>query len=808
MKANHARVVIVGGGIMGASLAYHLCREGWSDVVLLEKGELTSGSTWHAAGQITHSLGSYTIAKMAGYGIELYDKLETETEQSVTFHKCGSLRVAYSDDEVDYLRFITSVGAVLGHPMEIIGPSEIAKIHPFYNLDGIQAALHTPADGHVDPAGATFALAKGARQMGARVIRHNRVTDIRQTGSGEWRVITEKGEWIAEMVVNAAGTYARQVGAWSGLDLPVVSATHHYLVTETAPELLERDVELPVVRDDALVSGYVRQEQKSGLIGIYEKCDPREIWTEGTPWESENELFDADYDRIMPWLEAALERMPILSNLGIKRVVHGAIAHPPDGLMMLGPAPGLTNYWCACGIPVGIAWGPGAGKYLAQWMVHGAADINMRAFDPRRFGDWASHDYAITKVKEDYVLRHETPYPHRDRPAGRPVRTTTIHNELTERGAVFEQVFGWERPFWYAPQSVEREHILSFRRSKLHDIIGAEARAVREKVGIGDFSAFAKLEVSGRDAEVFLERMCSNRMPRKIGRISLTPLLTESGRIEAETTVVKLGDDHYYLVLAAVLEVRAQDWLKQHVRQGEDVAIANVSDDYGVLVIAGPKSRDLLRRVAHEPLDNDTFPWLTARDIEIAGRALRALRVSFTGELAWELHVPMSSMKDVYGALWKAGQPLALRPFGSLALNSLRMEKAYKTGHELTNEVTIAEADAMRFARLDKDYIGAQVTRREAQSGPRKWCLAYLEVEGSGDDCLGSEAVYLGDKIVGAVSSGGYGHVTGKSLAFAYLAPSAAAPGTRVEVNILGDRRTARVLSEAVWDPQNERMRQ
>jgi dimethylglycine dehydrogenase len=378
---SHARVVIVGGGIMGASLAYHLAREGWGDCLLIEKAELTSGSTWHAAGQVSHSVSHFGLAKMNGYAVDLYPRLEAETGQSVTWHGCGSLRLAYTEDEVDWLRYTLSVGRGLGFNMAVIGPGEIARLHPFYNLDGVLAALHTPDDGHVDPAGATFALAKGARQMGAKVVRHNRVTGIRRLESGEWEVESEAGCVRAEHVVNAGGTYARQIGQWVGLDLPIVNMTHHYLVTDTVPEFLELARELPVVRDDRLVSGYIRMEQKSGLIGIYEKANPNTVWDEGTPWEAEHELFEADLERIEPWLVNAFGRMPVLAELGIKRTVHGAITHPPDGNMLLGPAPGLRNFWCCCGSQVGIAWGPGAGKYLAQWMVHGTAEINMRDFE-------------------------------------------------------------------------------------------------------------------------------------------------------------------------------------------------------------------------------------------------------------------------------------------------------------------------------------------------------------------------------------------------------------------------------------------
>ncbi|MEE2715879.1 MAG: FAD-dependent oxidoreductase, partial [SAR324 cluster bacterium] len=568
---HNARVVIVGGGIMGASLLYHLAKEGWTDSVLIEKGELTSGSTWHAAGQISHSVSHYGLAKINGYGIELYQRIEDETDQAVSWHGCGSLRLAYNTDEVDWLRYTVSVNRGLGHQMEIIGPEEIRKLHPFYNLDGVLAALHTPHDGHVDPAGACFALAKGAKQMGASVIRDNRATDIRATESGEWEVVTEQGSIVCEHVVNAGGTFARQIGEWVGLDLPITNMTHHYLVTDPVPEFQGLAAELPVIRDDRLVSGYIRMEQKSALIGIYEKANPNTVWDDGTPWDSENELFPADYERIMPWLENAMGRMPILENVGIRREVHGAITHPPDGNMLLGPAPGLRNFWCCCGSQIGIAWGPGAGKYLAQWMIHGAAEINMRDFDPRRYGSFADRNYQITKAKEDYLLRHEIPYPGFNRTDGRPKKTSALYQRLHDAGAIYEEIFGWERPRWFAREGLPQQDVHSFRRAPWFEAVGEECRATRERVGIMDLSAFGKIDVSGPDAARLMDRMIANRLPRKICGIVLTHILNEKGTIEAEVTVTRLRDDHFYLASAAFSELRVQDWLEQHRRSGEAV---------------------------------------------------------------------------------------------------------------------------------------------------------------------------------------------------------------------------------------------
>jgi len=803
-----AKIVIIGGGVMGCSLAYHLCKEGETDVVLLEKGELTSGSTWHAAGQITHSVSHYSLAKMAAYGTDLYPRLEDETGQSCTWHGSGSLRIAYTADEVDWIKYTLSVGKGLGHAMEIVGPERIAELHPFYNLDGVRAALYTPHDGHVDPAGVAFAMAKGARMMGATVIRQNRVTGISRD-AGRFVVHTEQGDIEAGRVVNAGGTYARQVGAWVGLNLPIANLLHHYLITDTVPEFEALDKELPVIRDDSQVSGYIRMEQKSGLIGIYEKANAATVWDDGTPWESENELFEPDYDRIMPWLENALERMPILADKGIKSVVHGAITHPPDGNMLLGPS-GVPGFWLCCGSQVGIAWGPGAGKYLAQWMVRGAADVSMRSFDPRRFGARIDDEYRLGKAREDYLLRHEIPYPHLDRPGLRPSHSkcSPLYRALDNRGAVYEDVYGWERPYWYAVNGVEQKHIESFRRSALFDIVGEEVRGLRAHAGIADLSAFAKLEISGADAESFLERVQSNRLPQKTGSVSLTYLVMDNGRIEGETTIVRLAEDRYYLVYAAVREAALLNWLEGEVRRDETVEFDNVSEAYGVVMLAGPAARRILAHCTDAALDNANFRWLSAQQITVAGIAgVRALRVTYTGELGWELHVPMAGMLEVYNALISTPESAGLVHVGSATLNALRMEKAYRSGSEITNEVTISEADVGRFSR-DAGFQGA----RQSLEPATRWVLAYLQldeppIDGVQCDPLGSESVWHDGRPVGQVSSGGYGYDRGRYLAFAYIRPELNRVGEEFEVLVMGSPRRAEIVAQCVYDPDNLRPR-
>ncbi|MFK7752233.1 MAG: FAD-dependent oxidoreductase [Sedimentitalea sp.] len=790
-----ARVVIVGGGIMGVGLAYHLAHEGWRDVVLLEKAELTSGSTWHAAGQITHSTSSFGLGKCVDYNIGLYSgALEAETGQAVTWHGCGSFRLAYTTDEMDWLRHTLSVGRALGFNIELVSPEQVARHHPFYNLDGVLGALHTPDDGHVDPTNVTMAMAAGARALGVQIVRQCRATNITRQGD-DWRVDTELGAITCEHVVNAGGTYARQIGLWSGLQLPMTSMTHHYFVTDPVPEFADLGRELPVIRDDCKVSGYIRMEQKRGLIGIYEKANPNAVWLDHCPWEAENWLFPPDYDRVMPWLEESLNRMPVLANLGIARDVHGAISHPPDGNPLIGPAPGVRNYWCCCGTQIGIGWGPGLSRALAQWMVHGAADISMRDYDPRRFGGYATPDWQVTKAREDYCLRHEIPFPHFNRHAGRPVKPSPLYDTLQVKGAVFEEVYGHERPRWFAPQGTPAQDEYGFGRTGVHAHVAGECHAVRTAAGIMDITAFAKIEVAGPTARALLERLCANRLPQKPGGITLTHMLNARGRIELECTVVCLSPTRFYLVCAAFFEQRLLDHLAAH---GE-AELINRSDDWAALALNGPNAQKILGACTTADLSQKAFRWLSAQQITIAGHQVWALRLSYAGELGWELHMPNAAVVSVYSALWAAGAGLGLRDYGSFAMNALRMEKGFKGASELTNEVTLAEADVERFARSDLPYLG-----RMASPPPKRWVCAYLQIEPDGQfDGHGGEAVLHDGAVVGSTASVVFAPSVAKILAFAYITPAAAQPGTRLEVVIHAAPRAAIVLGQAAYDPNN-----
>ena len=806
---SHARTVIVGGGNMGCGLLYHLAEEGWTDSVLVEKGELTSGSTWHAAGQCPHFVGSYNLAKIHHYSNLLYPKLEKITGQYVSWHGCGGVRLAYTDVEVDWFKQVAGFAANIGFEMEIIGPNEIKSIVPYLNVDGVKAGVRTFTDGHVDPAGVCNAMAAGAEQMGAKIERRTLVTDINQLPSGEWEVVTDKGNIACEHVVNAAGCYARQVAQMVGADVPITNMLHQYFVTDTVEEFVEADTEMPVIRDPQ-ASCYYRQEQNSGLIGVYETAEDgaAEAWApRGIPeWDDENELFEADYERSMPHLEAVLKRMPIWVELGIKRVVHGAIPHTPDANSLLGPTGGLVNYWMCCGSAIGIAQGAGAGKYLAQWMVHGDSEINMHEFDPRRFGSWTNESYVRAKSFEDYNRMYALPAPGEELPTGRLLRTTPIYDKLRNQGCVSTVAFGWERPKWFSTDGREEDY--SFRRNNLFDLIGKECKAVREAVGVLDLSSFAKFDVTRADAEAHLNRLYANRVARKDGGIVLAHMLSPEGRILSESTITRLAKDRYYVLSGASWEIQDMDRLMAGIVDGDDVKVENVTNAFGVLVVAGPRSRNVLAALTDVDLTNQSFKWLTAQEIEVAGVALRALRINYIGELGWELHTPMDRLAELYDAVWQAGQDHGIANFGVYAVNSLRMEKAYRSsGVELTNEITLIEADMERFMGADKDdFIGRAATLQRKQDGIVAQ-LVYGEIDADDADVRGGEVIWAGNECIGVATSGDYGYATGKSLFFAYVEPDHAKPGASFEIEVLGERHSATVLVEAAYDPANERLR-
>jgi dimethylglycine dehydrogenase len=806
---SQARVVVVGGGMMGVGLLQHLAEEGWKDIVLVEKGELTSGSTWHAAGQCPSFIGDYTMAMIHHHSNTLYPKLEEMTGQYTSWHGCGGIRLATTQAELEWFKHVSDIAKHIGYRLEVIGPDEIRRINPFVDTTGVIAGAWTLDDGHVDPAGTCNAMAKVATNLGASIAKHTRVTDINLRPSGEWEVVTDKGNIVCEHVVNAAGCYARKISQMVGSDVPFCNTEHQYFITEPIQEFIDRDEEIPVMRDPS-ASAYYRQEQNSALIGIYETQAATQAWrnNDGAPtWESDSELFEADFERVIPHFEKVMERMPIWADAGIKSVVNGAIAHTPDDNPLLGPAGGLRNFWLCCGASIGIAQGAGCGKYLAQWIVHGDADVNMASLDPRRFGEWSDETYTRAKAFDAYTQMYALHIPGEEREAGRGCRVTPIYQTLADKGCVYTEAFGWERPKWFSLDGREEE--LSYRRNNVFEVVAAECQTVSERVGVIELSSFSKFDVSGPDAGAFLDRIFANRMPAKMGGIKLAHLLSETGRIQTEATVTRIEEDRYYILTGSAWQVKDLDALTRAVAEGEKVEISDVTDDWGNLIVAGPRSRDLLAKLTDADLSNASFRWLTGKPIEIAGVPCRALRVNYVGELGWELHHPMDRMSELYAAICEAGAEYGIADVGVYAVNSLRMEKCYRgMGGDLTNEISPIEAGLDRFVDMKKDYFVGREALERIEKADVALELVYLEVDALDADCMGGEPIHASGRVIGVTTSGGFGHRIQKSLAFAYVEPAFAKVGTQFEVEVLEDRRMATVLeSEPAYDPTNERLR-
>jgi len=803
---SHAKVGIIGGGIMGVSLLYHLAKEGWKDLVLLEKGELTSGSTWHAAGQCPHFVGSYNLAKVHHHSTELYKKLEQETGQATGWHGCGSLRLAYKQEDLEWFHYVKGILDNVGSPAKIISTQEIPKIHPFIKSNGIIGALHTPEDGHTDPSSTTNAMAIGARNGGAKIYRHNRVIDIKSRPSGEWELITEKGIIICEHVVNAAGSYCPEVGHMVGLkNIPSINMIHQYLVTEEHPAIKKLKKELPVVRDPHS-SCYLRQEGKGLLIGIYEK--DAKCWAlDGMDWKFNMELLEPELDRLEEHLKKGMDRIPQFRDVGIKKMICGPITHTPDGNFLAGPAPGLKNFWMFCASSVGIAQGGGAGKYMAQWMTYGDADINMLEFDPRRYLSWAHKDYAIAKSIDEYKRMYVTPLPNEGLDVGRPIKKTPIYKKLKDQGAIYIDAFGWERPKWFAETGMQEKY--SYKRSNAFPYVQKECEAVYNSVGVLDLSTFTKCEISGEGSEAFLNRLCANRIPKKDGSIVLTHMLNAKGRIQSELTITRLPNNLFYVLSSTASEIRDFDWFNRHVSEREKVNIKNVTQDYGVLILVGPKSRTVLSQLTSQNLNNNDFPWLKGKEILINKIPVRALRVNYVGELGWELHHPMDQMVSLYDAIYEVGKKENIVNFGTYAVNSMRMEKAYRGwGSELTGEISLVEAGMDRFFNLKKknNFFGAKALQEKVQSGV-DIKLVYLDVDADNADAMGNEPIYYKNKIVGVTTSGSYGFRVKKSLAFGYVKSDLMNAGSELEIAIQGQRRKAKILDSAVYDQDNQKLK-
>ena len=802
----HARLVVIGGGIVGVSVLYHLTKLGWSDVALVEKNDLTHGSTWHAAGLLPLFNMSYSVGQIHKYSVDLYQSLEDETGQAVGFHKTGNLRLATNRERMDEYHKYCGTANTIGVPFEMITPNQIAALWPLCNPDGLVGALFHPHDGHVAPADVTMALAKGARDGGAEISRRTKVTGIERSGGGEWRVKTDQGDIACEHVVTATGSWAREIAAMVGLDLPVIAVEHQYLVTDEIPELVERQKaglpELAVLRESD-ASYYMREERQGLILGPYEKGAP--AWAvDGVPENFGQELLAPDIDRLEPHIDAAVARVPMFGKAGIKDCINGPIPYTPDGNPLIGPAFGLRNYWLAEGFSFGITAAGGAGKYLAEWIVEGESSLDMLDMDPRRFGAYANKTYARLKNEEAYEHIFVIHYPDEERPAARPAKTSPCHQRLAERGAVWGQRYGWERPNWFAPQGVEAKDVWSFRRTNYFADVGNECRTVRERAAVIDITSFAKFQVSGPGAERFLDRLLARRPPARMGRMGLAHALTPSGGVRSEFTITRDGPESFYLVSSGAAERYDHDLLSKNRPDDGSVAVDNVTTAHGVLVLVGPRARDVLAKLTDADLSNEAFPWLTGRHIDLGLAPVRALRVNFVGALGWELHHPIEYQNYLFDALVEAGDEFGLGMCGMRAMDSLRIEKSYRMwGQDLTTEYSALEAGLDRFVHLDKvDFVGRDALIAQKKRGvPQRFVT--LEVEADDADPLGNEPLYRDGAMIGRATAGAYGHTVGKSLALAYVRPGAAEPGTALEIEILGERRPAIVIAPSPHDPEN-----
>ena len=793
-----ARVVVIGGGVMGVSLLYHLAKKGWRDVMLVEKQELTAGSTWHAAGLCTHFAHDLTIQGLRAHSVRLYrDVLPAETGLAVDFHACGAMRVTRSRERMAEFRHVSGLAKFAGFDLPIIGPAEIAALHPLARTEGLIGGIHEPLDGHVDPSQATQAMAAGARALGARIVRHNTVEGIERTAGGEWRVRTLLGDIRAQMIVNAAGTWCREIGAMMGVDLPVVPMLHQYLVTDGLDAVRALGRELPIIRDPE-ESWYLRQERDGLIVGPYER-DGQPWSVDGVPLDFGMELLPPDLDRVMPIVEQAMARVPALAEAGIKRVVNGPITFTPDANPLIGPAFGVRDAWLLCGSSMGVMEGGGAGRFLAEWMVEGEPPADALALDPRRFGDYADRDYRVAKAVECFGLQFGVHYPREERPAGRPRRTSTLYARQRDLGAVFGCVYGWERPNWFAPPASSP---LTFGRPAWRDAVEREARALTQAAGVADLSAFTKHAVSGPGARDFMACLGANRAPRE-GRIGLVHALTPGAGVASEFSVSHFGGNRFYLVSAAAAGRHDEDLLRDRAPAG--VSIDNVTMSSGALAIAGPRAAAMLAPLCEGDIDSTAFPWLAAREMRVAGVPARVLRVSYVGESGFEVHLPMTHLARLHDALLEAGAT----PFGAYAMDAMRIEKGYRAwGTELGTERTPLEAGLAALVKTQgRDFIGREALLARAASDSR-WSMALYDLGAAGEDSaepFHAHVVYAGGDVVGLVTSGNVGPRCGRVLALAWIrAPEAP---ERVDVDILGERWPARRLHAAPWDAGNQRPR-
>ena len=810
MKSN-ARAVVIGGGVVGVSTLYHLAAKGWDDSILLERKSLTSGSTWHAAGLLPLFNMSYSVGQIHKYSVRFYQELQDETGMDVGFRKVSNIRLASTQDRMDeYLQY-KGVADTIGVEVNVLSPQEIKDCWPLVSTENLIGAIQHPEDGYIQPADLTQAFAKGARDKGAKIEINTNVISIKRSPNDNWIVETDKGHIECEHVISCSGNFARKTGKMVGLDLPVIPVEHQYIVTEQHPLIKERkDKNLPelgVLRDSD-ASWYMREEAGGLILGPYEQGAPA-CYVDGPDENSEYELFQEDLDRISDHIESAIFRVPIFGEVGVKKVYNGAIAYTPDGSPIIGPAWGLKNFWINEGHSFGVTAAGGAGWQLAEWIVNGNPTIDMLGVDPRRFGDYATKSYLIEKNEEAYANVFTVHYPDEERPAARPLRTAPCYERLKKMGGVFGASFGWERANWFAPNGVEAKDDWSFRRSSYHEHVGAEIQNMSKNVGLLDLSGFAKCRISGPSAENFLNFLVANKISKTIGRVSLCHALNSLGGVHSEFTITKESENSFYLVSAGAYQRLDHDWIKKNMPTDNSVIFEDLTNSKGVLVLAGPKSRELMKLVSKDNFENENFPWLTSQIVNIGNYPVLAMRVNFVGELGWELHHPIEYQNQIFDILFQHGSKLNLKPFGIRAMDSLRIEKSYRLpGRELSIEYAALESGLNRFVSENKgDFIGRDGLA-EWKSKGLSYGFVTLEVHNVKDaDALGNNPIYLDGKVIGRATSGGYGHRIKKSLVLAMINPSLIKTGLKVKIDILGTKYDASIINESPYDPSNEKLR-
>ncbi|MDH3635936.1 MAG: FAD-dependent oxidoreductase [Gammaproteobacteria bacterium] len=797
---SHARVIVIGGGIAGCSTLYHLTREGWTDVVLVERDELTSGSTWHAAAQVTQFGGNQTMVALKRHSIDLYRELAADPENPISYHITGGMRLAHTPDQVDSYRHYVGMAAGMGVDMEFIDAAEVGKRHPLISTQDLLGAWWDPLDGDIDPAGITFALARKAREAGAEVSRFNPVERITRKSSGEFIVHSKHGDITCEKVVNATGYRVNEVGNMLGVTHPVTSMEHMYFLTDTMPELEALDFRVPIIRDPG-DDFYSRQEKLGLLIGVYEQSC-KTFGMDGIDPDFTQALCPSDLDRCLDNMERIFERLPALTEAGIHTVINGPITYTIDGAPLIGPIPGIENAYCAIGLRAGIGESGGHGKLLAEIIVHGECEWDAWFLDPRRFTQYANTEHTCLKAIEDYQNEFHYHLPHEHRPASRLARTTPLYAVLDQMHCAWGVVNGWERVLFFKPDAeFVDEH--SYRFTPTRAVVATEVEHLQQQVSIMEVSGFNRYEISGDGVEAFLDQMICGRLPTGIGKVGLCYLLTEKGNILSEATLVKLGENRYWWGSAAAAEWHDRDWLNRY--KPDTVTITEMASSHTILVVAGPKSRALLQSVSPRcDWSSTAFPWLRCRQMFIGHAEVTAMSVSFSGELAYELHVPNEQLYLVWQTIVEAGKEFDLGYFGLYATESMRLEKGYLHWKaDLIYEHDPFEARLDRFVKLDKGgFIGKQALLEQIERGPRK-LLVSMTVDCDVACAHGGDPVFVGAEQIGSVTSGGYGHRTAKNIAYAYVDPGAAEVGTRLSLGILGEKYDAVVVGPVLYDPEN-----